>query len=245
MDSVLLGCDAAEIEMRSAGDLFYDPVSKKQFRVAGILERSGTSDDNLFFVPLRTAQNMFDQRGRLTAIAIRLKDPALLGEATARLQRIPGAQVVTITEMMGVFLNLVGAARMLMESLALVAVAVSLLTVFNTLLAAVVERTGELSVLRAIGASQLQVLGLISLEGLVLTAGGCAIGLALAFAGGQMLESLARHFVPFAPNGRLLVLTSSILWRSFALGVVVALIGGLYPAWRAARLNPAAAVKGT
>jgi putative ABC transport system permease protein len=242
-DSVVLGCDAAEIEMRSPGDLFFEPETKQQFRVGGVLERSGTSDDSLFFVPLQTAQRMFGRPGRLTAIAIRLRDPGLLREATERLQRIPGAQVVTVTEMMGVFLNLVGAARTLMLALALIAVAVSVLSVLNTLLAGVVERTGEISVLRAIGASRSQVLSLISVEGLLLTAAGSAAGIALTLVAGHLFEDLARRFVPFAPNEPMMALTGSILWRSFALAAVVGLLGGLYPAWRASRLSPAAALK--
>ena len=152
-DAVILGCDAAEVEMRTPGDWFYSPETGQKLRVAGVLERSGTSDDSLFFVRLRTAQRMFNQTNRLTAIAIRLRDPALLREASERLQHIPGAQVVTLTEMMGTFLNLVGAVRTLLFSIALVAMTVSVLGVFNTLLAAVVERTNELSVMRAIGAS--------------------------------------------------------------------------------------------
>src|SRR5258708_7017413 len=115
---------------------------------------------------------MFQQTHRLTAVAIRLRDPAQLREASKRLQQIPGAQVVTLTEMMGTFLNLVGAVRTLLFSIALVAVTVSVLSVFNTLLAAVVERSSELSVMRAIGASRLQVLGLITTEALLLTGAG-------------------------------------------------------------------------
>src|ERR1043165_1697495 len=143
-DSIILGCDAAEIELRTPGDLFFSPETGRRLRVTGVLERSGTSDDSLFFVPLRTSQEMFHQAGRLTAIAVRLRDPALLRETSGRLQRIPGAQVVTLTEMMGCFLNLVGAVRTLLLSLALVAVAVSGLSVFNTLMAAVLERTQAL-----------------------------------------------------------------------------------------------------
>ncbi len=122
-NSVILGCDAAEIEMRVPGDWFYSPETGEKLRVVGVLERSGTSDDNLFFVPLTTAQRMFNQPGRLTAIAIRLHDPALVREASERLQKIPGAQVVTLAEMMGTFLNLVGAVRTLLFSLAIVALA--------------------------------------------------------------------------------------------------------------------------
>ncbi len=243
-DSVIFGCDAAEIEMRSPGDLFFSPESRQQFRVAGVLERSGTSDDSLFFVPLGTAQRMFGATGRLTAVAIRLRDPSLLREASERLQRIPGAQVVTISEMMGVFLNLVGAARVLMQALAVIAVAVSVLSLFNTLLAAVVERASELSVLRAIGASRIQTLGLVCLEGVLLSVVGSTVGILLAAAAGGSIEKLARQFVPFAPPDSLIALTGSVVWRGLALGLVAGLAGGLYPAWKASRSSPAAALKG-
>ena len=242
-DSVILGCDAAEVEMRSPGDRFYSPEANQQLRVDGVLERSGTSDDSLFFVPLRTAQRMFNQPGRLTAVAIRLRDPALLRAASERLQRIPGAQVVTLTEMMGTFLNLVGTVRTLVLSVAIIAVAVSVLSVFNALLAAVVERTNELSVMRALGASRSQILGLITTEALLLTGVGSVAGLVLALLAGRGIESLVRPFVPLAPAEALLSPTAAILFQSLAVGVVVGLLGGLYPAWRASQLHPATALK--
>jgi putative ABC transport system permease protein len=60
-DSVILGCDAAEVEMRTPGDRLYSPETGRELRVTGVLERTGTSDDSLLFVPLRTAQRMFGQ----------------------------------------------------------------------------------------------------------------------------------------------------------------------------------------
>src|SRR5580700_5764676 len=75
-DSVILGAEAAVTELRKIGDPLYSPETGRTFRVCGILERSGTSDDSQFFVPLRTAQSMFHQEQRLTAVAIRLKDPS-------------------------------------------------------------------------------------------------------------------------------------------------------------------------
>jgi len=89
-DSLILGCDAAEVEMRSPGDPFFSPEAGQKLHVTGVLERSGTSDDSLFFVPLATAQRMFGQSNRLTAVAIRLRDPGLVREASQRLQTIPG-----------------------------------------------------------------------------------------------------------------------------------------------------------
>jgi putative ABC transport system permease protein len=242
-DSVILGCDAAEVEMRTPGELFFSPETGRKFQVTGVLERSGTSDDSLFFVPLRTAQQMFHQPNRLTAIAIRLRDPALLREASGRLQRIPGAQVVTLTEMMGTFLNLVGVVRTLLFSIALVAITVSVLGVFNTLLAAVVERTNELAVMRAIGASRWQIIGLITTEAALLAGAGGIAGILLALAAGHGIEHLVKPFVPFAPTEPLMSPTASILFQSVLGGVVVGVLAGLYPAWRAGRLPPAEALK--
>jgi len=242
-DSVILGCDAAEVEMRAPGDLFFSPETGQKLRVAGVLERSGTSDDSLFFVPLKTAQKMFGQSNRLTAVAVRLRDPALMREATQRLQSIPGAQVVTITEMLGTFLNLVGSVRTLLISVALVAVAISVLSVFNTLLAAVVERTKELAVMRAVGASKVQVFGLIALEALLLTGVGTMCGIVVAIAAGPGIERVVKEFIPMAPVATLIQPTVRILLGAISLGTLVGLLSGLYPAWRAGQLQPAEALK--
>ena len=243
-NSVILGCDAAEIEMRAPGDWLYSPETGGKLRVAGVLERSGTSDDNLFFVPLPTAQRMFNQPGRLTAIAIRLHDPALVREASERLQKIPGAQVVTLTEMMGTFLNLVGAVRTLLFSIALVALAIGVLSVFNTLLAAVVERTNELCIMRAIGASRWQILQMITTEALLLTSAGSIGGILLAITVGRGVENLAKQFVPLASNAPLFSMSATIVLQSLVVGVLVGVTAGLYPSWKASRLQPAEALKG-
>ncbi|MBI5386461.1 MAG: ABC transporter permease [Verrucomicrobia bacterium] len=282
-NSVILGAEAAIVEMRAPGDKLFcpevfpelrsgvsaehralgpgiqerrrsaetplrdseigPPEMGRTFRVAGVLERSGTSDDNLFFVPLATAQEMFHQPSRLTAIAIRLRDPTLAPEATERLQAIPGAQVVTLTEMIGTFLNLVGSVRTLVQAIASLAIAVSGLGLFNTLLATVLNRAAEFAVLRAVGASRAQVFVLITVESLLLAGVGSGLGLALALGTGGLLESAVKRFVPFAPLESLVALTWPVVFQCLALGAVVGLAAGLYPAWQASRAQPATALK--
>src|SRR4029453_10547178 len=121
-----------------------------------------------------------------------------------RLQRIPGAQVVTLTEMMGTFLNLIGSVRTLLLSVGIIALAVSVLSVFNTLLATLVERTGELAVMRALGASRLQILSLVGTEALLLTTAGSLIGVLLGLIIGGSVENLVRNFLPLSPPESLL-----------------------------------------
>ncbi len=242
-NSVILGAEAAHAELREVGDTFFSPETGRKFTVCGVLERSGTSDDSQFFAPLATAQAMFHQPDRITAVAIRLKDPTLIGDASTRLQEVKGAQVVTMAEMMGTFLNLVGSVRTLVFAITVLALCISGLSVFNTMLSAVLERTRELGVLRAVGASRGQVFRLLAIEALLLTTIGSALGIVLALLAGRFVEMGVRLFVPLAPSETLLVLSREVIQQCFAVGIIVGLGAGLYPAWQASRLQPVEAIR--
>jgi putative ABC transport system permease protein len=242
-NGVILGSEAAVIEMRATGDKFYCPEANRALRVDGILEQSGTSDDSLFFLPLKSAQEMFGQQGRLTAIAVRLRAPEMLLEAENRLRQIPGAQVATFTEMIGVFLNMVGSVRILLQSITLLAISICLLGIFNTMLAAVLERSSELAVMRAVGASRSQVFALVSSESAMFALFAVFAGWILAAASGGPLENLVRPLLPLVPSGRLWHLSGEALLQALVVCVAAGLLAGLYPAWRASLIQPATAVK--
>ena len=240
---VLLGHEAAETELRAVGDTLYSPETKTSFTVCGILEQSGTSDDSQFFIPLKTAQTMFKQPGRITGIAIRLRDPNLIAPASARLQEIPGAQAVTMTEMIGTFLNLAGAAKALMLGVTFVALGVSGLTVFNTLVANTLERTRELGVLRAIGYSRSALFASVTSEAVIISIAGTLLGLLLAQAAGGLIAGLVRPLMPLASPTTLVPITPQAALQSLALTVCVGLIAALLPAFRAATIHPVEALR--
>lgn len=242
-NGVILGSESALIEMRSVGDRLHSPELGQTFRVDGILKRSGTSDDSLFFIPLAEAQRLVGQQGRLTAVAVRLRDPARLREVMQRFQELPGAQVVTMTEMMGTFLRLLGTVRSLTIALTLSACAVGVLGVVNTLLAAVVERSHELRLLRALGASQAQVLGLVVLEAMLMTLLGLLVGLLLAFIVGRFLEPILQPVLPLAPLDHLLDWRLSRVLQCLAAGAIGAVVAAMLPAVYVLRLQPAGALK--
>lgn len=238
-NSVILGAEAAVVEMRTPGDALHSPEADRSLRVDGILARSGTADDNLFFVPLATAQSMFGQSGKLTAIAIRMREPEKISEVSRRLQEIPGAQVVTATEMMGVFLNIVGSVRILIQSITLLAIVICLLAILNTMLAAVLQRSGELAIMRALGASRLQVFGLIALESSMISTIAFVLGLILAAVAGKYLASMVGPFLPLAPPSELWSLQSDAVWQGVVISILAGNVASLYPAWRASRIHPA------
>jgi putative ABC transport system permease protein len=145
--------------------------------------------------------------------------------------------------MMGTFLNLIGAARTVVLAIAFLAVVISGLSIFNTMMASVMERTREIGVLRAVGMTRFGAFRLMALEAVALSLAGGAVGFLLALVGGGVVERLVRPFVPLAPQGGLPSITVSALGQGFVVLLCVGALAGLYPAWLACRLRPAEALR--
>jgi putative ABC transport system permease protein len=242
-DDAVIGHDVSLIELSEVGDQVYLPEKDHTFNIVGKLEPTGNEDDGFFYIPLATAQQLFGQPGKLTAISIRLKNPDDAPVVAARLANIKGAEVITMGELLGTMMTLMGAAKSLLLSIVLIIIVISALGVLNTVLMSVFERTREIGVMRATGASAAHVFGLVWLETLLLSLLGGAGGLGLALVGARAIEGLVKRFLPLAPRGSVVRLepASFLLVLGFVIGVAV--VAGFYPALRAARAKPIEALR--
>jgi len=242
-DDVVIGHDVSLIELSGIGDQIYLPEMDATFNIVGKLEPTGNEDDGFFYIPLATAQELFDQPGKLTAISIRLKNPDDAPVVAARLAGLKGAEVITMAELLGTMMTLMGAAKSLLLSIVLIIIIISALGVLNTVLMSVFERTREIGVMRATGASQLHIFGLVWLETLLLSLLGGAGGLALALVGARIIENVVKRFLPISPRGSVVALEpgSFLLILAFVIGIAV--VAGFYPALRAARAKPIEALR--
>ncbi len=124
------------------------------------------------------------------------------------------------------------------DGIAFLAILVGGVGVMNTMLMAVLERTREIGVLRALGWRQRAILGLILRESLVLGLLGGLVGVGVAFG----LAALSRLIPDY---GEALIYTWQV--RTFTTTLIMALtlglIGGLYPAFRATRMQPVEALR--
>lgn len=239
-DEVILGYSVAAYYRKNIGDDFPLKGLGQTFRVRGIFDRSGTQDDGTIFVPLGVAQRLFDKKEKLTGIGVKLKDLSRIDGFSERVFEIPSVQVITMAQVQRTLLDLLGTARFFIGTVAIVAVAIAVLGVMNTMLIAVFERTREIGIMRAIGASRSDVFALICAEALTIcTIGGIAGG-GIAVLGSRMASEAVRAILPFAPPGVLVQIDGILLIGGIAMAAGMGVLAGIIPGWRASRLHPIA-----
>ncbi len=242
-DEAILGYEAAELEQRSVGDRIFVVGADKLLTVVGVFERTGTQDDGAVFIPLHTAQETFNLQDRISGIGIRLNDITELTQFEEDLYDEPGIQVVSMAQVKGTILNLIASARVLASSIAAIAIVVAVIGVMNTILVSVFERTKQIGVMKAMGASKLDVFKIVWAETtLVCLLGGIA-GAVLAIVGGGFAEQIVRNILPYAPSGKLIAVSVPLILIALAGAVVTGFIACLYPAARASSMKPVEAIR--
>lgn len=219
------------------------------FKVVGILERGGSKDDGAYFIQLEEAQRIFRRYKMLTGIGIRLNDIAKLPMFTDRIynrKELGETQVVSLAEVKGTILNLVQTAKILVMSVAFIAIFVALIGVMNTILMSVFERTQEIGIMKAIGASRLDIFKLIWLETIIICVLGGILGTFIAVFGGRFIERLIRAVMSkagYVPAGEIVHFTPQIIIGCFLGAIVLGILSGIWPAYRAAKMRPIEAIR--
>jgi putative ABC transport system permease protein len=114
----------------------------------------------------------------------------------------------------------------------------------NTLLMSVNERTREIGMMKAIGASGWHIGILLITETLVITLIGGIAGIVLSLAGAGLIEGFVRGIIPYAPSGSFVSFDPLLAGTCLLFSVGLGLACGLIPAWKSARLSPMEAIRG-
>ncbi|HSW58596.1 MAG TPA: ABC transporter permease [Dehalococcoidales bacterium] len=240
---MVVGNSLAKSENLKVGDVLSFGLRQEPFEIVGILDETQSQDDEFHFLSISEVQRIFDKPDQMTAIAIKLTDVSRISEISARLQEIPDIQVVTMSQMMGTVLNLVGSVRSLLISVILVAVIISIFGIINTLLMSVNERRSEFGMMKAIGASGGDIGRLILIETVFLTLSGGILGIGFSILGSTLIEGFVRDIVPYTPAGNLITVDGGIIGISLAFSLIIGIVCGLYPAIKSSRLSPMEAIR--
>ncbi len=240
---MIVGKTLAEKEGLKAGSILPFGPDQEPFTIVGILESTGGEDDNFHFIPLAEAQRIFGKEDRITAIAVRVQDIHRIAEVSDDLETIPDVQVVTMAQVTGTIMSLVGSARTLLYTVIAIAICISGAGIVNSLLMSVNERTREFGMLKAVGASGTDIGILVLAETLIITTIGGIVGIVLAVAGSGPIEGYVRDAIPYAPAGSLFSFDPAFAMIALCFSIALGLVCGIYPAIRSGRLSPMEAIR--
>jgi len=212
---------------------------ERRFTVVGISKESNAARG--FIISIDDARDGFRSVQPMEAY-IKVKDgasvDAVKGEVDTILQDSPEMSVATRSEYAGNSTSQFDFILYAVQILLLVAMAISVLGVINTLVLSVIERTRELGMLRAIGLRRSQTMRMITVESVVISLFGTLLGLIVGAGLGAAIVVALREALGFGEVALPWLLMAIYLVASLFIGVLAAVL----PAIRAARLNVLGAI---
>jgi putative ABC transport system permease protein len=237
-NSVLLGAETARVMELDIGGTI--KIKGRRLQVSGVLEPTGSQDDQLVFVRLATAQSLLDKSGRISMAEVAALCTACPIEEMVKQisQALPGAKVMAIQQVVKGRMETLSQFKKLSYGVSAVVVLIGSLVVLVTMMGSVRERTQEIGIFRAVGFRKKHVMQIVFIEAGIVSGLAGIIGYLLGFAG----TKIGLRF--FTESQTIAVpLNLELAGGAFLLAVLVGLAASVYPALMAARLDPNVALR--
>jgi len=216
----------------------------KQFRVVGIFEIGMFEyDSNLVLTAMKPAQEFFGMKDGISGIEVRLKDIYQAPEVKKQLQETLGFKYIVL-DWMQMNKNLFSALKLEKFAMFVILVLIVLVASFNiisNLIMNVIEKSREIAILKAIGATNNSIMVIFMLQGLFIGLIGTFIGITGGYTLGFILNKYQIIRLPADVYylSHLPVKMSAFDFVTVSLSaIIISFLATIYPAWQAAKLNP-------
>ena len=235
---LLVGAAAAQHLQLSEGQVVN--IQGQAFEVRGILEEMGSQDDALMFADLGRVQKTLRRPGEISLVEVAaFCNTCPIEEMVAQISGVlPGAKVVAVKQAVESRLETVRHFKRFSLGISAVVMFIGSLIVFTTMMASVNERTREIGIFRAIGFRKIHIARIILLEAFV-------VGFLAGVLGYLAGLGVSRLTLPFFLPGQGITIQwdMGVALGATALSVLLGLAASVYPALRAAQLDPAESLR--
>ncbi|MGL4670228.1 MAG: ABC transporter permease [Methanobacteriaceae archaeon] len=237
-NEIILGKSSAENLNKSIGDTI--TVSGEEFKITGIYETGNIMDDNGAYTSLENLQILSSEESKVTNIIIKVNKDANVSKVSENINEKYSDELTTTTaeDQAERANNALGMIESATGAISLLAILIGGIGVINTMVMSVFERTREIGVLKAIGWRSRRILGMILGESIVLTLVAGIVGTVVGIIGVNLILLLTSVGAAIEP-----VYSLDIFIKAFGVALIVGVIGGIYPAYRASKLEPTEALR--
>jgi putative ABC transport system permease protein len=217
-------------------------INGQRFRVIGVAKEQGGGamgggQDTRVLIPYTTAQKLLSTQD-VNMMAVKATDPDNIAQIQARVRQVlrPGFgqdfSVFTQDQMLGIMGTLLGTLTYMLVGIAGISLIVGGIGIMNIMLVSVSERTREIGIRKAIGARTYDILTQFVIESIMLSVLGGIIGILIGVLGGWALSAV----VPTT-------ITPWAIALAFFFSAGVGIFFGVYPAYKASKLDPIEALR--
>ena len=216
-------------------------IGDRRFRVVGVMSSSGQglgmNTDELVIIPVSLAQAMFNSN-TLFRVMVEANSRQAIETAKAQVTEIiklrhegeEDVTVITQDAVLATFDKLLGTLTLAVAGIAAISLAVAGILVMNVMLVSVTQRTSEIGLLKALGATGATIRALFLTEAAMLSLAGAVLGYLLGQAGAFLLRQLYPTFPAYPPDWAVIA--------GLATALITGILFGVLPARQAARLDP-------
>ncbi len=226
-------------------------VKRVAVQVSAILDKYGgalvLNPDDTIFLNLDAGKRLLGMKD-WSGILVLVKDSTLVDPVSKRIQSVyrNSVSIISFAAIAKIAASITGAMNFITFAASLSAFAVAVAGTAATMITSVIERTREIGVMKAIGFTDTDILVLILAESILMSLLGGAIGISLGVLGAYILAE--RGFVISVGSSNIVIkapplITPELIGRTLAITVSVGVFGGVFPAYRAAKIPPAVALR--
>jgi len=255
---------------RVANEMFKKPITinsqinieGKTFRVVGILEKfggmvGGIIYDNAVFMTTSAARTVLGNIGsnEFSVIQFKVEDLQKLDDVTNEVERrlmlsrhvtedTKDFTIITAKSMQETISNVMNTLNMFLGGIAAISLLVGAIGIANTMYMSVMERTRQIGTLKALGATNFEVMKMFLLESSLIGLIGGLIGVFLGFIASGLISELGIRIIGTGIRSTsLTVITPELVLFALAFSVLIGAVSGLLPARKAAQLEPVEALR--